>query len=46
MAKKLIYGRDATEIEPEEKGEFVMVTNKEGKAESVVAADVVRVWEE
>jgi hypothetical protein len=29
------------------KGEkFVTITNKDGKAESVVAADVVRVWEE
>jgi hypothetical protein len=25
---------------------FVTVTNKDGKAESIVAADVVRVWEE
>lgn len=29
------------------KGEkFVTITNQDGKAESVVAADVVRVWEE
>jgi hypothetical protein len=29
------------------KGEkFVTIKNKDGKAESVVAADVVRVWEE
>jgi hypothetical protein len=29
------------------KGEkFITVKNKDGKAESIVAADVVRVWEE
>lgn len=31
-------------LKKEEK--FVTITNKDGKAESVVAADVVRVWEE
>lgn len=25
---------------------FVTVTNQDGKAESIVAADVIRVWEE